>query len=116
MYKSLCLALFSSSLSASPFLITDPYPIGSEQVPTHCGVYIGTNPKVEIPITTDVSGSYCYYDLESEITFPIGGLRDIKVTFILKDSLYSTESDPSNTIQLDRPGKPLTPDEVKAKP
>ena len=99
------LAMASEALSA-PFLESDPYPTASSPKPTHCGIYLDTGAKVQVPITTDTSGSYCKWDASAVAV----GAHVAKATHIIIDPTWGNqESAFSNTVNFMRPGPPAAP-------
>lgn len=112
--RATLLMLLPAASIAAPYAYTNVYPVATDpKVPTHCGVYVNTAAKVEIAVTTDTTGTYCLYDLA---TLPVGN-NTVKVSYIRKDTLWGTvEGDPSVPLSLTRPGKPVAPTSLQAKP
>jgi hypothetical protein len=106
MKRALLFAVVSTSLSAAPFLESDPYPSASTPKPTHCGIYLDTGAKVEVAATSDTSGVYCKFDVNSVAV----GAHVAKATHILKDPIWGNlESPMSNTVNFTKPGSPSAP-------
>lgn len=97
------LLLFCGAANAAPFVVSDP----SNEAPTHCGVWMDSAPRQEIPVAIDATGApYCRIDLES---VSAGG-HVIKASFVKKDAVWGTlESAQSAPFEFVRPGAPAAP-------
>ena len=111
--KKLFALLLIPSISQAVSVTSAPYPAASSPQPTHCGVFVDSAAKVEIPITIDATGKYCKYDISTIST----GSHTIKMTHIAKDTVWGNlESTESNPLVLVRPGAPSTPTGLSAYP
>lgn len=89
---------------AAPFVVSDPY-TGSP-APTHCGVFLDSAPRVEIPISAEGTDVRCRYDVGG-----VGaGSHSITMTHILKDPVWGNlESAQSPPFVFARPAVPVAP-------
>ena len=107
------LMVWASRSMAAPFAVSDPYPAASTPKPTHCGVYLDTAAKVEIPVTVDATGTYCKIDLSAWTV----GTHTLKATHIIKNTGWSdVESGYSGPLVQSRPGIPSAPSGITLVP
>ncbi len=101
--KRLLLLLFTSPAFASPFVVSDPLTAGV----THCGLYLDSAAKVEVPVAKDANNaSICKFDLASVST----GSHSLKATAIIKDPVWGNqESVQTAPLAFVRPASPPTP-------
>ena len=102
------LVLWAAAAQATPFVVSDPYPLASTPQPTHCGVWLNAVPKAEIAVTAGPSGVYCKYDVGTVAT----GSHTIKMSHIYRnpvDPWADLESAQSNPFTFQRPDVPGAP-------
>jgi hypothetical protein len=99
-------ALWTCWAAASPFMVSDPYPVGGTQ-PTHCGVFLNAAPRVEIAVALKAENRpYCRYDLVGVAV----GSHTIRMTHVAKDTIWGDlESAQSVPFTFSRPGTPGVP-------
>lgn len=106
------IGLWASVGMANPFIVSDPVPAGQVQ-PTHCGVWLDTAARIEIPVTSSAGGPYCKFDVG---TVSIGS-HTIKMTHVRKDAVWGDmESVQSVPLVFPRPAPPGTPSGVSLSP
>jgi len=106
------LGLVASVSWASPFVVSDPVPTGQVQ-PTHCGVWLDSQARVEIAVTSSAAGPYCKYDVGTVAV----GSHTIKMTHVRKDAVWGDmESVQSIPLAFPRPAPPSTPSGVSLSP
>jgi hypothetical protein len=109
--KTLLVVLFTLTsyvAMAAPFIVSDPYPLESSPQPTHCGIWLNTASKVEMPITAGPAGVYCKYDVG---TVSVGS-NTIKMSHIYRnpvDPWGDLESPQSSPFTFSRPSTPSAP-------
>lgn len=85
--------------------MSDPVPPAQIQ-PTHCGVWLDTQPRAEIAVTSTNAGPYCKYDVGSVAD----GSHTIKMTHVRKDAVWGDlESAQSSPLVFSRPALPIAP-------
>jgi hypothetical protein len=100
--------LYPLFVSASPFIVSDD----TAQDVTHCGVFIDSDPKIDIPVTDTKS---CKYD----INYVSVGAHTIKFTYVKIDPIWGrsesvesapfTFTRPSQTIEVSPSGLLIAP-------
>jgi hypothetical protein len=105
----LSMAIACSGIAqASPFVVSDPYPMASSPQPTHCGVWLNAAAKIEIPVTAGPAGVYCKYDVGGVPS----GANTVKMSHIYHDAVDpwgDLESPQSAPFTFNRPITPSAP-------
>jgi hypothetical protein len=99
------LTLVAAHATAAPFVISDAYTSGLS--PTHCGLLLDAQAKVDVPVALDAQGRpYCKFDLAPVAT----GAHRIRATAVIIDPVWGRlESAESLPFDFSRPGAPGVP-------
>lgn len=100
---------FAASVSASPFLVSDP----TLQTVTHCAVYVDGGAKTESPVVHSTQGYACRHDLAGIKP----GSHTVIAAFVNKDPVWGDiEGEKSTPFLFDAPASPSAPVNIRLTP